>query len=201
MHFAVAKADYVVVSVSQCAPFSLICAAFIIYYKTPKMVVEWRARKCCIWICFLCLALRAINCEFGRWIRQLDCIQYCRRSDWKRYRKLIFFIQEKRLDSIFKFAVEQHWKWSINRHHWNIIMIHMSFFSYWTLVQRSDSTMRCDDIASHVVIFHMRFASQRLNESRASTIRDCSFFSISWTRNSTACQNNNIKGVATDAGP
>lgn len=25
-------------------PFSLICAAFIIYYKTPKLVVQWHAR-------------------------------------------------------------------------------------------------------------------------------------------------------------
>lgn len=140
------------------------------------MVVEWRAHKCCIWICFLCLALRVINCEFDRSVRQWDCIQYCRRSDCKRYRKWIFHTRKSSW-FYFQAAVEQHWKWSITRHHWIIIMIHMSFFLLnFDTTKRFHDAMRWHCIAGCDFPYYMRFASQRLNESRASIIRNGSFF-------------------------
>lgn len=83
----------------QCRPFSSVCAAFIIYYKTPKMVVQWHSHKCAIWIVFFffrfyfSFVLIAINCYIS--IAQCTAVRiafvyYYRRSNRKWYRNWFF---------------------------------------------------------------------------------------------------------------
>lgn len=81
----------------QCRPFSSVCAAFIIYYKTPKMVVQWHSHKCAIWIVFFFFSLLLLVRSHCNKLLYFDRTVYGR-SD--RFRLLLSTIESKMIQKL-----------------------------------------------------------------------------------------------------